>query len=107
MISELLTETGIQFRHIRFLKPPQGTYAVWQDDIVTDGADGEPSGIFEHNYTVELYEPAPDDAAESAMETALAARGIHYHKEDRYWLQDTQRYQVAYDFTVTTKESAS
>lgn len=107
MIAELLTEAGLTFRHIRFLKPPQGTYAVWQDDIVTDGADGEPSGIFEHNYTVELYEPTPDNAAEAAMESALAVRGIHYRKEDRYWLQDTQRYQVVYEFSTTAKESES
>lgn len=107
MIAEILTEAGLTFRHIRFLKPPQGTYAVWQDDIVTDGADGESSGIFEHNYTVELYEPTPDDTSEAALEAAFAAHGIHYRKEDRYWLQDTQRYQTSYDFTLTSKESAS
>lgn len=107
MITELLTETGIRFRHSRFLTPPAETYAVWDDDVETDGADGEPSGIFTHNYTVEIYEPAPDDAAESAMESALDARGIHYRKEDRYWLQDPQRYQVVYEFSTTTKESES
>lgn len=107
MIEELLTEAGLTFRHSRFLKPPDGTYAVWTDDVDTDGADNQASGIFTHNYTVELYEPAPDDSSEHALEAAFAAHGIHYHKEDRYWLQDVQRYQVAYDFEITTKESAS
>ena len=37
MIAELLAQTGIKFRHVRFLKPPAGTYAVWLDDIeITD-----------------------------------------------------------------------
>ena len=38
------------------------------------------------------------------MESALDAAGILYSKEDRYWLQDEQRYQVVYDFSITTKE---
>ena len=104
MIAELLQQTGIRFRHCRFLKPPAGTYAVWTDDIETDGADDCAAAVFTHNYSVELYEDAPDDAAESAMESALDAAGILYSKEDRYWLQDEQRYQVVYDFSITTKE---
>lgn len=105
MITELLTSAGLTFRHVRFLKPPQGTYAVWLDNIETDGGDNRESGIFTHNYTVEIYEPAPDDAAEHALEAALDASGIHYMKQDRYWLQDEQRYQVVYDFTLTNKEA--
>lgn len=103
MINEILTASGIQFRHSRFLKPPSGTYAVWTDDIDTDGADDLAPAIFTHNYTVELYTPVPDDAAEESIESALVAAGVQYHKEDRFWLQDEQRYQTAYDFTITTK----
>jgi hypothetical protein len=107
MIAELLQQTGIRFRHSRFLKPPQSTYAVWDDDIETDGADNSPAAVFTHNYTVELYEPAPDDAAEQALEAALDAACILYRREDRYWMQDEQRYQVVYEFSVTTKERES
>lgn len=107
MIAEILKASGLKHRHARFLKPPDGTYAVWTDDIDTDGADNCGPAIYTHNYTVELYEPVPDDAAENAVESALAAAGIQYRKEDRYWLQDEQRYQVAYDFTITTKERKS
>lgn len=107
MIDEILTAAGLHFRHSRFLKPPAGTYAVWTDDIDTDGADNLAPAIFTHNYTIELYAPAPDDAAEDAIETALADYGVQYHKEDRFWLQDEQRYQTAYDFTITTKERKS
>lgn len=105
MILELLTAAGLTFRHSRFLKPPGGTYAVWTDDVETDGADNCAAAIFTHNYIVELYEPTPDDEAERAMESALADAGIQYQKQDRYWLQDEQRYQVTYDFSITTKES--
>ena len=104
MITELLTQTGIKFRHVRFLKPPAGTYAVWIDDVETDGGDNCAPGIYTHNYSVELYAPAPDDASEQAIETALSAAGIQYNKQDRYWLQDEQRYQTVYDFSITTKE---
>ena len=107
MITELLTETGVIFRHARFLKPPQTTYAVWLDNIDTDGADAQAAGIFTHAYIIEVYEPAPDDAAEAAIEAALDAWGIQYQKQDRYWLQDEQRYQVVYDFSVTTKARES
>ena len=107
MIIELLQSAGLTFRHVRFLKPPQGTYAVWVDNMETDGGDNQKSGIFEHNYTVEIYEPTPDDTAEQAMEAALDAAGIQYMKQDRYWLQDEQLYQVVYDFSTTTKERES
>ncbi len=107
MIAELLTQTGIKFRHVRFLKPPHETYAVWIDDIETDGGDNQKSGIFTHNYSVELYAPAPDDASEQAIETALDTAGIQYNKQDRYWLQDEQRYQTVYDFIITNKERES
>lgn len=107
MITELLQSAGLTFRHVRFLKPPQCTYAVWLDNMETDGGDNQKSGIFEHNYTVEIYEPTPDDASEQAIETALDTAGIQYNKQDRYWLQDEQRYQTVYDFIITNKERES
>lgn len=107
MIAELLQNAGLNARHVRFLKPPAGTYAVWLDDIETDGGDNQKSGIFTHNYTVEIYAPAPDDASERAMENALDAAGIQYMKQDRYWLQNEQRYQTVYDFVITNKERDS
>ena len=107
MIAELLTQTGIKFRHVRFLKPPAETYAVWIDDVETDGGDNRSPGIYTHNYSVELYAPAPDDASEQALESALCSAGIHYTKQDRYWMQDELRYQTVYDFTITNKEAIS
>ena len=83
MTSDILTAAGIPFRRSRFPQPAEGTFA--------------------HSVTVELYEPAPDDAAEAALEAQLNARGIPWDKQDRYWLQAEQRYQVVYDFDYVEK----
>lgn len=102
MITEILNAAGVPFRRSRFLKPPAGTYAVYMDDVTTDGPDGM-NRIFNHDVTVEVYEPKPDDKTEAAVEAALDAQGLHYTKQDRYWLQDEQRYQVIYEFSYIVK----
>lgn len=102
MIKTILTDAGLPFRRSRFTKPPADTYAVYMDDVETDGPDGI-NAIFHHDVTVELYEPRPDDAAEAAIEAALNAHGMRWRKQDRYWLQDVQRYQVIYEFNYTEK----
>ena len=106
MIKNILTAAGFieneTFRRSRFLQPPAGTYAVYMDDVETDGPDGL-NRIKTHNYTVELYEPTPDDAAEAAIEAALDSAGMRWTKQDRYWLQDEQLYQVVYDFIYIEK----
>lgn len=106
MIKNILTAAGFveneTFRRSRFISPPVGTYAVYMDDVSTDGPDGL-NRIFTHNYTVELYEPTPDDGAEMAIEAALDAAGLKYTKQDRYWLQDEQLYQVVYEFIYIEK----
>lgn len=102
MISEMLSGTGIPFRRARFPAPPAGSYIVYTDDVSTDGPDGIPA-LRTHALTLEIYEAAPDDAAEATVETALAARGLQWDKQDRYWLQDEQRYQVIYEFTIYEK----
>lgn len=103
MINQILKAAGVTYRRTRFPKPPAGTYAVYMDDISTDGPDDRNS-IFTHDYTVEVYEPTPDDATEKAIEAALNDRGIQWTKQDRYWLQDEQRYQVIYEFTHISKQ---
>ena len=103
MVSELLTAAGIANRRGRFVKPPAGTYAVWMDDIETDGPDGMPPRIFAHNVTVELYEDKPDDAAVASLEAQLSAAGLHWTKQDRYWIQSEQFYQTIYEFSYIEK----
>lgn len=102
MIDTILTASGIPYRRARFQKPPSGTYAVYMDDVSTDGPDGL-NLIFTHDYTVEVYEPAPDDSAEAALEQAIDAAGLRWTKQDRYWLNEEQRYQVIYEFTEIEK----
>lgn len=102
MVDKILTAAGVPHKHTRFLSPPADTYAVWMDDVDTDGPDGIPA-IFTHNYTIEVYEPTPDDATESAIEAQLKVAGVQWTKQDRYWLQDVQRYQVIYEFSHIEK----
>lgn len=108
MIKEILTAAGVQHRQGRFPKPHDTTYAVYFDDVERDGADPVTAekipGVYHHDGRVELYEPKPDDKTEEAIEAELDARGLNWTKEDRYWLQDVQRYQVLYEFEFTTKE---
>ncbi len=104
MLNEILAAAGIQQRGSRFVKPPAGTYAVWFDDLTTDGADGQPPRIFTHNVTIELYEPKKDPAAQQALERELSARGLHWSKQDRVWIKAEQLYQTIYDFTCTEKK---
>jgi hypothetical protein len=103
MVNKILTAAGITYRRSRFTKPPAGTYAVWMDDIDTDGPDGMPPSIFHHSVTVELYEPKPDDAAVAALEAQLSARGLHWTKQDRYWIQSEKMYQTIYEFNYIEK----
>ena len=110
MIKDILTAAGVEFAQGRFITMPKGTHAVYFDDVETETADpvaseGMPR-IYHHNVTVELYEPAPDDAAEAAIEAELNARGILWTKEARYWLQNVQRYQVVYEFNYNEKRRA-
>lgn len=110
MINEILTAVGVEYRQGRFPSPPTETYAVYFDDVETEGADvlegydsaGWPR-IYHHSVTVDVYEAQPDDAVEAAIEAELDARGIPWSKEDRYWLQEVQRYQVVYEFEYHTK----
>lgn len=107
MIKEILSAAAVPFRQSHFMRPPAETYAVYFDDRTMDGADRVGHSavpcICEHDVTIELYEPTFDDEKETAIEAELTARGVPWTKQDRYWLQDVQRYQVIYEFTFYTK----
>jgi len=103
MVKEILNMAGVTHRRNRFPKPPAGTYAVWNDFLDTDGPDGMPPQIFQHNVTIVVYEPRPDDETEASIEAAMNSYGLHWHKEDRYWVDDEQLYQVTYDYSYVEK----
>ena len=105
MIKEILNAAGIPSWQGRSPNPPAKTYAIYFDDVAADGPDGY-NLIFNHDVMVELYEPKADPDAEAALEAQLMAHGVHWTKEDRYWLQNAQRYQVIYEFSYNEKRRA-
>lgn len=103
MVNEILNAAGIKQRGSRFTRPPGDTYAVWFDDITTDGPDGMPPRIFTHEVSVELYERKPDNRAVAALEAELTAAKLHWTKQDRFWIASEQMYQTVYEFTYIEK----
>jgi hypothetical protein len=108
MIKQILSAAQINHRQGRFVREPEGTYAVYFDDIEVETVDRVPGiagapRILRHTARVELYEQKPDPAAEAALEAELDARGLPWTKEDRYWLDDVLRYQVLYETNYTEK----
>lgn len=112
MIDKILDAAGIPSRSARYTQPPAGTYGVFFDAETVDGPDAVQAGYgvpltVQHDVTVELYEPTQDPGAEAALESALVAHGVTaWEKDDRYWLQSAQRYQVIYRFTYYEKRRA-
>lgn len=109
MVNELLTAANIQGRRGRFTGAKSSTYVVWLDDVTTEpGPDPVPGAplALRHDITLEVYEDRPDDAAEAALEAAMTAAGLDWTKQDRYWLQTEQQYQVIYEFFYIEKRRA-
>ena len=106
MVKQVLTGAGFEegktFKETRFLKPPKTTYAVYMDSFTRRGADGF-NLIKDHNYTIELYSYTPDPEAEARIEAILDELGLEYDKDDRYWIQEEQLYQVVYTFRFIEK----
>lgn len=106
MVKRVLTGAGFvegeTFKETRFLKPPKTTYAVFMDSFTRRGADGL-NLLKEHSPTIELYSYAPDPEAESRLEASFDELGLEYEKEDRYWIQSEQLYQVIYSFNYIEK----
>ena len=109
MVNEILTAAGIQGRRGRFTGKAPATYVVWLDDVTTEQGPDPLSGVpqlRQHDISLELYETKPDDAAETALEVAMSDKGLNWTKQDRYWLQSEQLYQVVYEFTFYEKRRA-
>ena len=106
MVKRVLTGAGFvegkTFKETRFLKPPKTTYAVYMDSFTRRGADGL-NLIKDHDYTIELYSYTPDPEAEARIEAILDELGVEYDKDDRYWIQEEQLYQVIYTFRFIQK----
>ena len=108
MVNDILTGAGFvknkTYRETRFLKPPKVTFAVFNDSADIRGGDYE-NLIAEHETSIELYEYEPDTDAEQRIEAQFDALGQAYTKQERYWIEDEQLYQVIYDFSYIEKRS--
>ena len=106
MVKEVLTGAGFvegkTFKETRFLKPPKTTYAVYMDSYTRRGADAL-NLVKEHDYTIELYSDTPDPEAETRLENTLDNLGVEFDKDERYWIQEEQLYQVIYNFSHIEK----
>ena len=106
MIKKILTLAGFvegkTFKETRFLKAPNTTYAIYLDSFTRRGADSL-NLIKEHTYSIELYSYTPDPEAEERLEIILDSHVLEYEKQDRYWLQSEQLYQVIYTFDFIEK----
>lgn len=93
---------GATYKATRFLKPPATTYAIYMDSFDRRGSDDQ-NLIAEHTYTIELYSYVPDATSEAAIESALDQYALPFSKQDRYWLNEEQLYQVVYTFDYIEK----
>lgn len=110
MVDEILTGAGLvlntTYKETRFLKPPKTTYAIYNDTVTRRGADLL-NCITEHEVNVELYEYKPDPDMEAAIEAELDSRAIPYIKQQRYWIDSEQLYQIIYEFNYIEKEDVN
>lgn len=103
MIESILNATALPYWSGRCTDTePEGTYAIYFDEVDTDGPDGFVR-IFYHDAMVELYEPVIDKAAEAAVEQSISSQGLMWTKSARNWLQNVQRWQVVYEFSYIIK----
>lgn len=102
MVEKILDLIGVKYRETRFIKPPQDTYAIYHDSYLTKGSD-EKNLIIEHDYTIELYSYIADEAIEKLIEYQLNHFGIEFTKQERYWIEEQQLYQVIYEFNYIEK----
>lgn len=104
MVDEILNELGIPFKESRFMKAPKAdTFAVYHDSLTRRGADTK-NMLTDHDFTIELYEKKIDPETETKLEQILDDRAIEYEKQERYWIETEQLYQVIYEFEITVKE---
>lgn len=106
MVKQVLINAGFvegeTFKETRFLKAPRDTYAVYMDSFDARGSD-DANRVKDHDYTIELYSYKPDPAAEKAIEDGLNALALPFFKEERYWIEEEQLYQIIYTFSYVEK----
>ena len=106
MVEKILSYAGFvkdeSFRECRFLISPKSTFATYGDEFECRGSDCM-NLIRDHSYTIELYADTPDPESERRIAEAFNHFKIQFHKQDRFWIQDEQLYQVIYTFDYVEK----
>jgi hypothetical protein len=99
--------SGIDYNEVRFVKPPKTAYAVYLDSYTRKGADNKAS-TKHHSVTIELYEYKPEVELELRIEKALddyySFMSDGWIKQNRYWINSEQMYQVIYEFDYIEKQ---
>lgn len=103
MVKDILEAVGLSYKKSRFLKPPNSIYAVYTDDSSGRGSD-EKNLLTEHNITIEVYSKKINEEMEIKIENELDERGIEYKKQDWYYIESEQLFQLIYEFSYIKKK---
>ena len=105
-VDEVLRETGLPFAACAFNNPPDGTYAVYTEQITRRGADLM-NCITEHDVTVEVYAyDFHDEEAVQAVMSALDRRAIEYKRYDTAYINSEHLFQTRFEFGYVLKDGA-
>lgn len=109
MVNRILTGAGFienqTYKETRFLKPPNVTFAVYNDSKTSRGSD-DTNFLIDHEVNIEVYEYTPDPGIEKKIEAELDSLGLEWIKQSRYWIAEEQLYQIIYEFSYVEKKGA-
>lgn len=102
MIHKILNGV-VPYKPVRFLQPPQETYAVYFDDIDYYGAD-EYIALERHAVRIELYSETIDTAVEQQIIDKLINLHLEFNIQERTWLDTEQLYMAVFYFEYIGKK---
>lgn len=102
LIDDILQGAGFvqnkTYKETRFITPPKDTYVVFNRSYERRGAD-KLNCLKEYDVTFEMYSTSPDSQKEQNIEAEFDKRFLFYTKQERYFIQSEQLYQVIYEFS--------
>lgn len=106
LVDDILQGAGLTqnktYKETRFITPPKETYAIFNQSYERRGADLY-NCLKEYDVTIEIYSLKPDEQMERNIEAEFDKRSIFYTKQERYFIQSEQLYQVIYEFSYLEK----
>ena len=103
---DILRETGLPFAACAFNNPPDGTYAVYTEQITRRGADLL-NCITEYDVTIEVYSyDFHDEEAVRAVVRALDRRAVEYKRYDTTYINSEHLFQTRFEFGFVLKDGA-